>query len=150
MAMGKVIAGLIKAAKSQGRHPNFGAIKTKLEKKIREGTATKEDKELLKEIREKDMSATRSQKVRQSQSSRRTPVSLAGSKKVGGTQKSYGGGMTKKAAGGAAAQAAMAYMEGRKKRRKQAAKDLGPKVLKKGGTPKGVGCATRGYGKAMK
>ena len=64
-------------------------------------------------------------------------------------EKGYGGKMTKKSAGGAAG-AAMQYMEGRKKRRTQAAKDLGTKVLKKGGTPKGVGCATRGYGKAMK
>jgi len=64
-------------------------------------------------------------------------------------EKGYGGKMTKKSAGGAAA-AAMQALEGRKKRRVQAAKDLGPKVLKKGGTPKGVGCATRGYGKAMK
>ncbi len=126
MAMGKVIAGLMKAAKSQGRQPNFGAIKTKLEKKIREGTATKKDKELLREIRKKDASATRSQKVSQSQSSRKTPVSLAGSKKVGGTQKSYGGGMTKK---------------------KVVKRQAGGRMS---GKPKGVGCAKGGYGKAMK
>ena len=125
MAMGKLIAGVIKAAKNQGRQPNFGAMKTKLEKKIREGTATKEDKELLKEIRKKDTSATRSQKVRQSQSSRKTPVSLAGSKKVGGTQKSYGGGMKKKTVN------------------RQAGGGMS-------GKPKGVGCAKSGYGKAMK
>ena len=64
-------------------------------------------------------------------------------------KKGYGGKMTKKSAGGAAG-AAMQYKEAQRKRRVQAAKDLGPKVLKKGGTPKGVGCATRGYGKAMK
>jgi len=148
--MGKVIAGIIKAAKNQGKQPNFGVVKTKLEKKIREGTATKEDRSLLREIRNKDAAATKSQKIKQSQASRKTPVSLAGSSKVGGTQsKLKQGKVTKKAAGGPAA-AAMAYMEARKQRRKQAAKDLGTKVLKKGGTPKGVGCATRGYGKAMR
>lgn len=151
MAMGKVIAGIIKAAKKQGKQPNFGAVKTKLEKKIREGTATKEDRSLLKEIRNKDTAATKSQKIKQSQSSRKTPISLAGSSKVGGTQsnvvnkKKYGSKVTKKAAG-----AIVAYKEAQRKRRVQAAKDLGAKVLKKGGTPKGVGCATRGYGKAMK
>jgi hypothetical protein len=205
MAMGKVIAGIIKAAKNQGKQPNFGVVKTKLEKKIREGTATKEDRSLLREIRNKDAAATKSQKIKQSQASRKTPVSLAGSSKVGGTQsklkqglasvkdtpnpkvkkptkkptsaakkkrmeeakkkgsgalmreglsdvvnkKKYGSKVTKKAAGGPAA-AAMAHMEARKQRRKQAAKDLGTKVLKRGGTPKGVGCATRGYGKAMR
>lgn len=125
MTIAKLMAGVMKAAKSQGRQPNFGAIKTKLEKKIREGTATKEDRELLKKIRKNDMSATRSQKVKQSQSSRKTPVSLAGSKKVGGTQKSYGGGMTKK---------------------KTIKRQAGGRMS---GKPKGVGCAKSGYGKAM-
>lgn len=76
---------------------------------------------------------------------------ITATKKVGGkmNKKGYGGKMTKKSAGGAAG-AAMQYKEAQRKRRVQAAKDLGPKVLKKGGTPKGVGCATRGYGKAMK
>lgn len=87
----------------------------------------------------------------------------------GGKMKSKGykaGGKTTKKSAGGAAGAAMQYMEGRKKRRVQAAKDLGSKVLKKGGgkmkskgykiggkmsgKPRGVGCATRGYGKAMK
>jgi len=125
MAMGKVIAGVIKAAKKQGRQPNFGAIKTKLEKKIREGTATKEDRELLKELRKKDASATMTQKVKQSQSSRKTPVSLPGSKRIGGTQKSYGGAMKKKTV------------------KRQAGGGMS-------GKPKGVGCAKGGYGKAMK
>jgi len=102
MAASKLLAQLIKTAKSKGRQPNFGAVKTRLEKKVREGTATKEDKQLLKEIRQKDAAATKSQKVRQSQSSRQTPVSLAGSAKVGGTQKAGGGKMKSKgyAAGG--------------------------------------------------
>ena len=125
MTIAKIMAGVIKAAKNQGRQPNFGAMKTKLEKKVREGTATKEDKELLKELRKKDASATMSQKVRQSQSSRQTPVSLPGSKRVGGTQKSYGGGMKKKTV------------------KRQAGGGMS-------GKPKGVGCAKSGYGKAMK
>ena len=63
MAASKLLAQLIKTAKSKGRQPNFGAVKTRLEKKVREGTATKEDKQLLKEnLRQKDTAATKSQK----------------------------------------------------------------------------------------
>ena len=106
--------------------------------------------ELKKGIEREGKTAER--KARQAQAVKEFNERNKAKKGYGGkmTKKKYGNKVTKKAAGGAAAQAAMAYMEGRKKRRKQAAKDLGPKVLKKGGTPKGVGCATRGYGKAMK
>ncbi len=86
MAASKLIAQFIKSAMNKGKRPNFGVLKTRLEKKVREGIATKEDKKALTELRQKDTSATKSQKVRQSQSSRKTPVSLPGSEKVGGTQ----------------------------------------------------------------
>ena len=42
----------------------------------------------MQQLRQKDTTATRKQKVSQSQSSRKTPISLAGSEKVGGTQPS--------------------------------------------------------------
>lgn len=189
MAASKLLAQLIKTAKSKGRQPNFGAVKTRLEKKVREGTATKEDKQLLKEIRQKDTAATKSQKVRQSQSSRKTPVSLAGSEKVGGTQKAGGGKMKSKGyAGGGKVKHEKALELKKKagpkttKNKKKKTKDndlfgglflgggyqrgtmpgdtfkAGGKIKSKGykvggkmsGKPRGVGAATRGFGKAMK
>lgn len=185
MSMGKLIATAIKAAKNQGRQPNFGAIKTKLEKKIREGTATKEDKNLLKEIRKKDAAATKSQKVKQSQSSRKTSVSLAGLKKtekptklsfvdektgeVFEVSKSKFEGMTprqqtqmlenfkaRSRLGEDLSDEAMAKQRKRLAAARASRKAYGGKTVKKqtGGKlntkPKGVGCATRGYGKAMK
>ena len=185
MAMGKLIATAIKAAKNQGRKPNFGAIKTKLEKKIREGTATKEDKGLLKEIRKKDAAATKSQKVKQSQSSRKTSVSLAGLKKtekptkisfvdeqtgeVFEVSKSKFEGMTprqktqmlenfkaRSRLGEDLSDEAMAKQRKRLAAARAARKKKGSKTVKKqmggnmGSKPKGVGCAQRGYGKAMR
>ncbi len=105
--------------------------------------------ELKKGIEREGKTAER--KARQAQAVKEFNERNKAKKGYGGkmTKKKYGSKVTKKAAGAAIAAAAQ-YLEGRKKRRVQAAKDLGPKVLKKGGTPKGVGCATRGYGKAMK
>jgi hypothetical protein len=83
---------------------------------------------------------------------RKGPVSLGGSPAVGGKT-------VKKNAGGVAA-LVQAKMAENKKEKGEMAK-LGPKTLGYGGKvkkkmggkvskPKGVGCATRGYGKAMK
>ena len=65
MAVSTIISKFIKAATNKGKKPNFGALKTKLEKKVREGTATKEDKKALKQLRQKDTDAARKQKVSQ-------------------------------------------------------------------------------------
>lgn len=121
MAASKAIAEFIKGALKTGRTPNFGKLKTELERKVSAGTATKQEKEILNELKDKDIAATRAQKARQSASSRKPPVSLAGSPKVGGTQKKYGGGMNKKT------------------------------NKKKGGSlGRGMGVALRGGGKVMK
>lgn len=96
----KLLQKMIEGAIKQGKKPNYGKMKTDLNKKVREGTATAGEKAALKELGKKDVLATMRQKARQSASSRKKAVSLAGSPKVGGTQKGYGGKMTKKKEGG--------------------------------------------------
>jgi hypothetical protein len=102
----------------KGKSPNYGKLKAELIKKRREKHASDAEKEALSILKKNDETATMQQKARQSASSRKKPVSLAGPKEFGGKGKAYGGKVTKKAKGGS--------------------------------VPKGVGCATRGYGKAMK
>ena len=91
MAMGKtgqeVIAAFAKGV-TKGKLPNYGVLKTKLNKLIREGDATAADKEALKILKSSDETATIRQKQAQSTSRSKKPVSLAGSPKVGGTTKS--------------------------------------------------------------
>lgn len=82
----KLVQKMIEGAVKQGKKPNYGKMKTDLNKKVREGTATAGEKAALKELSKKDVLATMQQKARQSASSRKKPVSLAGSPKVGGTQ----------------------------------------------------------------
>lgn len=190
MATSKLIAQFIKSATNKGKRPNFGKLKTQLEKKVREGTATKEDKRALTELRQKDTSATKSQKVSQSQSSRKTPVSLAGSDKVGGTQTKLQRGLAsvkdtptpkvkkptkkptsaakkkrmeeaKKKGPGALLREGLSDITGKKTgggMMKSKGYAAGGKMKSKGykiggkmsGKPRGVGAATRGFGKAMK
>jgi hypothetical protein len=126
MAMGKtgqeVIAAFAKGV-AKGKLPNYGVLKTKLNKLIREGEATAADKEALNILKSSDETATIRQKQAQSTSRSKKPVSLAGSPKVGGTQnKSYGGSMGKKTV------------------KKQSGGKIG----------RGFGAATRGGGAVMK
>lgn len=209
---------VIKSIVGKGK-PDFGKAKAALGSKARQGNATNKELKALKELRSMDAKASRSARIKSSQTQRsKKPVTLAGMKgeekgkkisffdeKTGevfemskakydsmtprqrtqqlrnmqarselgedlsdkamakqrkklaaakdSRKKGYGGKMTKKNAGGAAA-AAMEYKEKQRARRVQASKDLGSKTLNKGGKagsrPRGVGCATRGYGKAMK
>ncbi len=163
------LGSLIKAGTKASR--KYGKAKSDLSAKIRKGTATKEESKQLKALRERDIADTISSRIKSSQARRKKEVSLAGSpikakkdtrpafdSKTGeilneekfnkltpkqvesyvknfitrkelsrSTSKMYGGKMVKKKEGG--------YMGGK---------------AKKKASPKGIGCAKRGYGKAMK
>lgn len=92
----ELIKKFIKAAGK--RTPNYGKLKSKLDIAVREGEATAAEKEALAILRAQDETATVRQKASSANTrSKKKPVSLAGSPRVGGTQKkSYGGSMKKK------------------------------------------------------
>lgn len=82
-----IIKNFIQGAQKAGRPANYGRLKTELNKKVREGTATKAEKEALKKLNKMDAEATISQKISEARTKgKKKPVSLAGSEKVGGTQ----------------------------------------------------------------
>ena len=82
-----IIRNFIQGAQKAGRPVNYGRLKTELNKKVREGTATKAEKEALKKLNKMDAEATVSQKISEARTKgKKKPVSLAGSEKVGGTQ----------------------------------------------------------------
>jgi len=121
-AAAKLIANFIKGSK--GGSKGLGKLKAELSGKIREGTATKAEVEALEQLRQRDIVDTMRQKASSANTrAEKKPVSLAGSPKVGGTQKkSYGGSMKKKTT----------------------MKNMGGKI------GRGCGAATRGGGAVMK
>jgi hypothetical protein len=156
----------------KGKSPNYGKLKAELIRKRREKQASDAEKEALSILKKNDEKATMQQKARQSASSRKKPVSLAGPKEFGGTTKSKlqeGLESVGKTKSPKVKKTVSKPMSASKKKRVEEArkkgsgalireglsdiKAYGGKVTKKakgGSVPKGVGCATRGYGKAMK
>tara|TARA_R110000796_G_C14502460_1_gene429023 strand:- start:25 stop:561 length:537 start_codon:yes stop_codon:yes gene_type:complete len=155
----------------KGKSPNYGKLKAELIKKRREKQASDAEKEALSILKKNDETATMQQKARQSASSRKKPVSLAGPKEFGGSGKSKlqkGLESVEKTKSPKVKKTVSKPMSAAKKKRVEEArkkgsgalireglsdiKAYGGKVTKKakgGSVPKGVGCATRGYGKAM-
>lgn len=77
MAASAVLKQLIKASAKKGNKPDYGKIRTDLERISRgSGDEAAEAKTMLKEIRDKDVAATRTQKIKQSASSRKQEVTL--------------------------------------------------------------------------
>lgn len=157
----------------KGKSPNYGKLKAELIRKRREKEASNAEKEALSILQKNDERATMQQKARQSASSRKRPVSLAGPKEFGGKGKSKlqeGLESVEKTKSPEVKKTVSKPMSAAKKKRVEKArkkgsgalmreglsdiKAYGGKVKKnmggKVGKPKGVGCATRGYGKAMK
>ena len=168
----KLISKFVKGT-PKGKSPNYGKLKAELTRKRREKKASDAEKEALDILRENDRKATMQQKARQSASSRKTPVTLAGPKEFGGSGKSKlqkGLESVEKTKSPKVKKTVSKPMSAAKKKRVEEArkkgsgalmreglsdiKSYGGKVKKnmggKVGKPKGVGCATRGYGKAMK
>lgn len=92
----KLIAKFLEGSRRGSK--DLGKLKAQLSGKVREGTATKAEVAALKQLRDKDVAATMTQKAASANTrGKKKPVSLAGSPRVGGTQKkSYGGSMKKK------------------------------------------------------
>ena len=110
-----LLKAFIKKAVSEKKQPNYGKFKAKLSSKVREGKASKEEKDTLKQLRDMDKEATMSQKIKQSRSASKKPVSLAGSPKVGGTvNKKEGGKVSKPKGCGAATRGYGKAMKGSK------------------------------------
>ena len=99
-----LLKAFIKKAVSEKKQPNYGKFKAELSSKVREGKASKAEKDTLKQLRDMDKEATMSQKIKQSRSASKKPISLAGSPKVGGTVNKKTGGKVNKPKGCGAAQ----------------------------------------------
>ena len=167
----KLISKFVKGT-PKGKSPNYGKLKAELTRKRREKKASGAEKEALDILKKNDETATMQQKARQSASRRKKPVSLAGPKEFGGSGKSKlqkGLESVEKSKSPKVKKTVSKPMSAAKKKRVEEArkkgsgalmreglsdiKAYGGKVTKKakgGSVPKGVGCATRGYGKAMK
>jgi hypothetical protein len=173
---GKLLKELIKGASKKGKQPNYGKMKSDLSIKKREGSASKEELGALKELREADKSATRSQRIKQSQSSRKKEVTLSD---VSGMEAKQKGSkiefvdektgevfeMSKKQYDDMTPRQRIQYLNNLKKRtslaedlsdkgmakqRKKLAASKGARKRKQGGKLRGMGVALRGGGKVSR